>query len=77
MVLVDPEKITLHKMGECDQPYINANKHKLKYERLPLKKYPNGKYYQDNKNDSYMIHYNYLIGHSKKEMMIKDNNWFI
>ena len=43
---------------------------------LPLKKYPNGLFYQTNKHDSYMIHYNYLVGHSKKEMMIKDNHWF-
>ena len=52
-------------------------KNKLKYKRLPLKKYPNGLYYQTNKNESYMIHYNYLIGHTKKDMMIKDNHWFI
>ncbi len=73
----DPNKVTLEKMGECDQPYINANKHKLIYEKLPLRRYPNGLYFQTHKNYSYMIHYNYLVGHSKKEMMIKDNNWFI
>ena len=64
-------------MGGCDQPYINANKNKLNYNKLPLRKYPNGLYFQTNKNDSYMIHYNYLVGHSKKEMMIKDKNWFL
>ena len=62
---------------KCDQPFINKYKNKLKYKRLPLKKYPNGLYYQTNKNESYMIHYNYLIGHTKKDMMIKDNHWFI
>ena len=73
----NPERITLKNMGECDQPYINKNKDKLIYERLPLKKYPNGLFYQTNKHDSYMIHYNYLVGHSKKEMMVKDNHWFL
>ena len=73
----NPKRMKLEDMGECDQIYVNANKNKLQYERLPLKKYPNGKYYQDNKNDSYIIHYNYLIGHDKKSMMIKDNHWFL
>ena len=73
----NPANITLEKMGECDQPYINANKNKLNYDKLPLRRYPNGLYYRTNKNYSYMIHYNYLVGHSKKEMMIKDKNWFL
>lgn len=62
---------------KCDQPFINKHKNKLDYERLPLKKYPNGLYFQTHKNYSYMIHYNYLIGHTKKDMMIQDNHWFI
>jgi hypothetical protein len=72
----NPEKVSLKEFG-CDQPYINKYKNKLIYEKLPLRKYPNGLYYQTHKKNSYMIHYNYLIGHSKKEMMIKDNHWFI
>jgi hypothetical protein len=75
----NPDNVSLETILnlKCDQPYINKFKSQLKYNLLPLKKYPNGKYYEDNKNNSYMIHYNYLIGHDKKSMMKKNNHWFL
>ena len=74
----DPNIIKLEGIRGCDQIYVNFYKNKLKYKKLPLNKYPNGKYFRDNNNyNPYIIHYNFLVGHSKKEMMIKDKNWYI
>ena len=38
-------------------------KDKLNYEKLPLRRYPNGKYFREKQpNAPYLIQYNYLIG---------------
>lgn len=63
---------------KSDQIYINKMKTTLTYERLPLKKYPNGLYHREkNPNMPYIIHYNYLIGEQKKDMMMFHSNWFL
>jgi hypothetical protein len=62
----------------CDQIYVNKMKHQLNYEKLPLRRYPNGKYYRERQPSTpYLIHYNYLIGLDKQTMMKEDNNWLI
>ena len=63
---------------KCDQIYVNNMKDNLNYELLPLRKYPNGLYYhQKQPNNPFLIHYNYLIGNDKREMMLKDGNWMV
>ena len=71
------EKIFL-KYKTHDQTYLNKNKNKLNYGVLPLHLFPNGPYYYKNFNniDPFMIHFNYLIGHVKKEKMIEFNEWY-
>ena len=66
------------KEGWGDQKYINKIKSKLNYHLLPLELFPNGKYYYKNydKIKPMMIHFNWVIGHEKKEKMIKYNKWF-
>jgi hypothetical protein len=72
----NPENIDINFI-QCDQIYVNNMKKNLKYEKLPLKKYPNGLYHRTKNPNGYLIHYNYLIGNDKKLLMKKDNNWLI
>ena len=74
-----PEKKLIKKFNKYkthDQTYINKNKNKLNYEMLPLKHFPNGAHFRKFKDsiDPFIIHYNYILGHEKKNEMIKDNN---
>lgn len=63
---------------QCDQIHLNKIKYQLSYDKLPLKKYPNGKYYYSGKTQNpYCIHFNYVIGNDKKETMKKFNYWLI
>jgi hypothetical protein len=73
----NPEHIDVD-LIQCDQIYVNNMKDKLNYEKLPLRNYPNGKYFRERQpNNPYLIHYNYLIGKDKKTMMQQDGNWLI
>lgn len=74
--------------GWGDQSYINKFKNKLKFKKLPLNLFPNGKYYYnttDNNNilyyfnlvKPYMVHFNWVNGHEKQRKMRKHNMWYI
>lgn len=80
--LINPDRFSLKKFSKYkfhDQTYINNIKRKFNYKLLDLNLFPNGAHYKKYKNelDPYIIHYNYLIGHEKKNQMIKDNNWYM
>ena len=63
-----------------DQLYINNNKNKIKFKKLPLHLFPTGKFYYDfnkNINNLYLIHFNWIIGNIKKEKMLQYNKWYI
>jgi hypothetical protein len=67
----------IEKLGS-DQEYINNEKDNIKYERLPLRLYPNGKYWREqNPQKKYCIHFNYLQGDQKKEVMKNSGNWYL
>ena len=59
--------------GWGDQIYINDQKGQVSFKTLPLDLFPNGKYYIENREKirPYLIHFNYLIGHSKASLMIR------
>jgi hypothetical protein len=61
-----------------DQMYVNNNKYKMKYIKLPLTLFPTEKYYYKYGNNikPYMIHFNWVKGHEKKQKMIEYNKWF-
>ena len=65
--------------GLHDQQYLNENKNKLKYKKLPLDLFPNGAHYYTNHNklDPYIIHFNYVIGSKKKKLMKKYGEWYL
>jgi len=72
----NPDLIDIN-LIDCDQIYVNKMKHAIKYEKLPLRKYPNGLYHRTKNPKGFLIHYNYLIGNDKKSMMMEDGNWLI
>jgi hypothetical protein len=78
--IFNPENIKQYRntKGWDDQVYINSIKNKLKYKKLPLHIFPTGQYYYEyNKNiQPYLIHFNWIIGHEKKNKMIEYNKWY-
>jgi hypothetical protein len=68
-----------NKPGWDDQVYVNNIKHLLKYKKLPLSLFPTGNYYYKYSDQikPYMIHFNWIIGHEKKQKMIYYNKWLI
>jgi len=65
-------------LGWDDQVYINDNKYKLKYKMLPIELFPNGKYYYNNTIiNPYLIHFNWIIGHTKKQKMRDYGKWHL
>lgn len=62
-----------------DQTYINKNKDKFSYLKLPLNDFPNGAhYYQFYETlDPYIIHFNYVRGDEKLDRMKKHGEWYI
>lgn len=79
---INPNKFSLKKFSKYkfhDQTYVNSIKNKINYELLRLDDFPNGAHFKKFKDsiDPFIIHYNYILGHEKKNEMIKDNNWYI
>jgi len=62
-----------------DQLYLNNNRDILKIQKLPCELFPTGRYYYENykKINPYLIHFNWLFGHEKKEKMIFHNKWYL
>lgn len=76
-----PDKKLIRKFNRYkthDQTYINKNKKKFSYSMLPLDDFPNGAHYYryfDNL-DPYIIHFNYVIGEKKRELMEEHGEWY-
>lgn len=62
-----------------DQSYINKNRKKFKYSILPLDDFPNGAhFYEYSKSlDPYLIHFNYVRGDEKLNLMKKHGEWYL
>ena len=78
--LFNPENIKklINNPDWNDQLYINEIRDKIKYKVLPLELFPTGNYYYNNSDNinPYMIHFNWVVGHQKKQKMISYNKWF-
>ena len=61
-----------------DQTYINKNKNKFSYIKLPLNDFPNGAhYYQFHDTlDPYIVHFNYVRGDEKLIRMKTHGEWY-
>jgi hypothetical protein len=80
--LFNPENVNIHKNNHIndwnDQVYINHIKNLVKYKILPLYLFPTGEYYYNYNNvidNPYLIHFNWVTGHEKKNKMIYYNKW--
>ena len=62
-----------------DQSYINKNKKKFKYSILPLDDFPNGAHYYKHFEslNPQMVHFNYVRGDKKLELMREHKEWYI
>ncbi len=62
-----------------DQTHVNKSLSKFKYQILPLDKFPNGPYFYENfeEIEPWMIHFNYVTGEEKKELMRKYDEWYL
>jgi hypothetical protein len=75
--LFNPENIDMDNF-KCDQIHFNKIKGNLSYDKLPLKKYPNGRFYYTMKPERpYCIHFNYVVGEMKKTFMKQYDYWLI
>jgi len=62
-----------------DQTYINKNKNKFSYIKLPLNNFPNGAhFYQFHETlEPYLVHFNYVRGDEKLNRMKKHGEWYL
>lgn len=62
-----------------DQIYVNDNKNKVNYKLLPLNLFPNGNYYYHYHSilQPYLIHFNWVIGHEKRQKMNFHKKWYL
>lgn len=65
------------KLPSHDQSYLNLNKNNFQYKFLSSYHYPNGAYYLNYVTDPYIIHFNYLVGNSKKKFMKRYGEWYL
>ena len=77
-----PKKNLIKKFNKYkthDQTYINKKKKKFNYSMLPLKDFPNGAHYYNfyEELDPYLIHFNYVIGEKKQELMKTHGEWYL
>ena len=68
-----------HKYKTHDQTYINKNKSRFNYSILPLDDFPNGPRFYNNFNnlDPYLIHFNYVSGEEKINIIKKYGEWYL
>ena len=72
-----PREIIMN--GLHDQGYINSEKEKLNYKKLPSELFPNGSYFYKNfkQINPKIIHFNYVIGRKKITTMKKYGEWYL
>lgn len=80
--LFNPKSIiskAINNINWDDQTYINSIKSKLKFAKLPLDLFPNGRYYYLNsdKLTPMMVHFNWVKGHVKKAKMQEHGKWYL
>lgn len=78
----DPKQIPIEKISKYrthDQTYIIRNRAKFKYKTLPLKDFPNGPFFYKNFKsiDPAIVHFNFVIGERKIELMKEYGEWYL
>lgn len=77
--LFNPKDIQKKNFSVHDQEVINSKKHRFNYDYLDENKFSNGsyfcKYYSE--LDPSVVHFNYIVGNKKKDVMKELNCWYI
>ena len=75
----NPKNITYRTTkGWPDQTYVNQILPFLKYNVIDSNLFPNGKYYYEKHAtlNPYLIHFNFIVGHEKKNRMQQFEKWY-
>lgn len=77
--LFNPNTISKNNFEIHDQEIINSKKKWINYKYLDQESFCNGSYFLENseKLDPILIHFNYIVGDDKKEIMKDQNCWYI
>ncbi len=77
--LFNPNTISKNNFEIHDQEIINSKKKWISYKYLDHESFCNGSYFLENseKLDPVLIHFNYIVGDDKKEIMKDQNCWYI
>ena len=75
----DPKSVISEvRIGWDDQVYINKEKSRITYNKLPLHLFPNGRFFYNNSSSSnpFMIHFNWVRGHEKAYVMLQYGEFY-
>jgi len=74
----DTERIDMS-LFECDEPYINSQKHLINYRIMAKELFPINRVYEKHKNfiKPFIIHFNEHRGYDKIGAMKKCEKWFL
>ena len=77
--LFNPNTIAKNNFNIQDQEIINSKKRWINYEFLDEKLYSNGSYFTNNskKIDPVVVHFNYIVGEDKKDVMNSYGYWYL
>ena len=77
--IINPKIISKNNFKIQDQEIINSKKKWFNYEYLPQEDYCNGSFYIKNSKElnPTVIHFNYIVGDNKKDIMKKYNSWYL
>lgn len=72
-------ELTFKEWIDFQSPINEVILHKLNHKKLPLKLFPNGKFYYNNFNkiNPYIIHLNWVEGKHKKSKLKQYKKWLL
>ena len=75
----DPKRVISEvRLGWDDQVYINKEKNRITYNKLPLELFPNGRFFYKHSSslNPLIIHFNWVIGHKKSYVMLRYREFY-
>ena len=77
--IINPKIISKNNFKIQDQEIINSKRKWINFEFLSQEDYCNGSFYMKNNKilNPTVIHFNYIVGDNKKDVMKKYNSWYL
>ena len=77
--IINPKIISKNNFKIQDQEIINSKRKWINFEFLSQEDYCNGSFYMKNNKtlNPTVIHFNYIVGDNKKDIMKKYNSWYL